>query len=261
MPAKLKALQRWFQERTVSGLTGDAGLEILPSKSLAPSERLEVYSGMYPMRMRDALQTDYPTIRAILGDEVFWDLVQAYVKKFPSMHPSLNRLGDHLPRFLAGKVRLPRLALLRDVATVELAMTEVFDERDVEPLDPAALEAVPPTAWPRARIELVPACRLVTVGHSVNKLITAARREESLPAAPRKKSCVVVYRKDFAVWRMDLEPRAFALVAALAKGETLGRAIAASKLQDPGKVFEIFKELRAEKLFAAVRVGGRKPRA
>jgi hypothetical protein len=259
---KLKALQRWFQERTVTGETADAEREILPSKSLAPSERLQVYSGMYPMRMRDAMQTDYPTIRAILGDDAFWDLVQAYVKKFPSKHPSLNRLGDHFPRFLAGKVHVPRRALLQDVATVELAMTEAFDERHCEPLDFSVLAKVPPEAWEKARFELVPASRLVTVSHAVNSLITAARREEPLPlVVPRKKTSMVVYRKDYAVWRMDLRPQAFALLSALAEGAPLGKAITASKLEDRTQVFEIFKELKGEKLFAAVHIGGRKPRA
>ena len=148
-PRDLVRLQRWFQDRTLNGPVKDAGREILPSRTLEPNERLEIYSGMFPLRMREALNADFPAVRALLGGDGFERLVRAYVKKHPSRHPSLNHLGDHLPRFLGGTARVPRKALVRDVARLELAMTEVFDEKRAEPLDSKGLAKVPPEAWTR----------------------------------------------------------------------------------------------------------------
>ena len=44
---------------------------ILPSTTLRPEERLGIYHGMYPLRMRDALAGDYPGLEHFLGEEGF----------------------------------------------------------------------------------------------------------------------------------------------------------------------------------------------
>ena len=72
----LDRVQRWMQgiivhpgsvaeavrTRTVRATAAvkDTGEVILPSPTLSPEERLEIYHGQYPMRMRDALAGDYP---------------------------------------------------------------------------------------------------------------------------------------------------------------------------------------------------------
>jgi hypothetical protein len=262
VPADLKTLQRWFQARTMNGKVADAKREILPSRTLSADERLGVYSGMYVLRLHDALVVDFPTVRAVTGEAGFERLARAYLEKHPSMHPSLNHLGDKLPRFLEGAVRVKRRALLRDIAAVELAMTEVFDAPRSAPLANEALEAVPPDAWPKVRLELVPALRLLALDHAVNPLITAVRREEPLPAARKRRSWIAVYRKDWNVWRMDLSEPMFRVLAAFQKGATLERAIAASGVKDPGVVFAWFQDWRREGLFAGVKLpGARQKRA
>ena len=49
------------------------GLEdvVRPSWSLSAAERVEVYHGMYLLRMVEALEVDYPAIRDFLGEEAF----------------------------------------------------------------------------------------------------------------------------------------------------------------------------------------------
>ena len=51
------------------------GEVILPSKTLDPMQRIGVYGNMYPLRMRDALKTDFPTVHHILGDDGWASLV------------------------------------------------------------------------------------------------------------------------------------------------------------------------------------------
>lgn len=239
----------------MTGRVKDAAREILPSRTLAPEERLGIYAEMYFLRLRDALVNDYPALRALLGAGGFEKLARAYLAKHPSRHPSLNRLGDRLPGYLARKtVRVPRRALLHDVARLELAVTEVFDEKRDATLDAKALEGIAPEAWAAARFELIAASRLLALDHRVNALVTAARREEPLPAVQKKKkkSFLVVYRKDYVVWRLELEEAAYRILEALARGVPLGRAIALSKIDDPERVFAWFQEWRKDGLFASV---------
>src|SRR6185295_4303033 len=100
---------------------------ILPSRSLTPGERLAIYQGMYPLRMNEALESDYPGLAHFLGPEAFQALVVDYVQAFPSRHHSLNRLGDHLPEYVSRAHGVTRRAFCHDLARLERAINQVFD--------------------------------------------------------------------------------------------------------------------------------------
>jgi hypothetical protein len=235
----LARLERWLQGEIVRPHEGGrppalgARAVVRPSATLAPKERVAIYSRMYFTRLHDCLAEDFPAVRALLGEARFERLARRYLARFPSRHYSLNALGRALPRFLAGPVRIPRRALVRDVARVEAAMAEVFDAEDARPLGAADLAAVPASRWEAARLRPVPGLRLLALDHPVNPLVTAARGGEPSPAVPRRRAFTAVYRKDFAVWRADLGEPAFAALGALARGATIGRALAAA-----ARVFE-----------------------
>ena len=97
---------------------------------------------MYPLRMYDALAADYPGLEHFLGER-FRDFVVAYTAAHPSKGYTLNRLGDRVPAFLAQQRRFSPRSFLVDLARLELALTEAFDEREAPPLDVSAFEAIP----------------------------------------------------------------------------------------------------------------------
>src|SRR5205085_1711868 len=81
---------------------------VLPSKTLSALERLDIYRDMYVPRMEEALAIDYPALKHFLGPEEFMRVVARYVDIHPSRSHTLNRLGDHLPEFLATSSDLPQ---------------------------------------------------------------------------------------------------------------------------------------------------------
>src|ERR1700693_1964355 len=101
----LEKLQRWMQGYIVGpGAPEEADLAdglVLPSKTLSALERLDIYRDMYVPRMEEALAIDYPALKHFLGAEKFMRLVGRYVEAYPSRSYTLNRLGDHLPEFVA----------------------------------------------------------------------------------------------------------------------------------------------------------------
>ncbi len=115
----LRALERWVQAVIVHPGTVDDAIRdrsatrhvprreaertILPSRTMAPLERLAVYQGMYPLRMHDALAADYPGLKAFLGDHLFEHFAADYVAVHPSRSYTLNRLGDAVPAFVRGR--------------------------------------------------------------------------------------------------------------------------------------------------------------
>ena len=266
----LANLQRWMQEVVVHQGTIDEavaspaaeseipadrlGEVILPSHSLSPAERVGVYHGMYLMRMEEALAADYPVIKHFLGAEVFDELVRDYVVRYPSRSYTLNRLGDHLPRFLDDRPDWSQGGFLTDLARLELAMTEVFDELQSPVLSGEDLEAVPPETWETARLEPVAALRMLSLEHVVVPHLNAFHHERPCPKPTKRPSRVAVYRRDYSVMRLELSQAEFDLLRDLIQGTPLGDALAeamagSGSARRQAKVFRWFRTWIREGLF------------
>ncbi|HEV8112685.1 MAG TPA: DNA-binding domain-containing protein [Planctomycetota bacterium] len=260
----LPALERWFQGEIVRPHEGKkpgrpAQEVILPSRHLAPEERVAIYSEMYALRLHECLAEDYPAVVKLAGPKAFERLAREYLTKFPSRHYSLNVLGRRLPDFLDGPVKIPRRAMLADVARVERAISESFDAEVAPPLSPADLALVPPAAWETGRIRLTSSLRLLALAHRANAIVTACRQDKELPSLGRAKTWVAVYRKEWTVWRMDVTEPMHAVLAALAAGRKLSEALAGGAASFSGDVGELqsevhrwFREWATEGLFTAV---------
>lgn len=269
----LDRLQRWMQAVVVHPGTvedaiasTDAAAEIpvesldrvvRPSRSMSPAERVGVYQGMYLLRMEEALAADYPVIRHQLGDHRFRHLVRAYVERYPSRSYTLNRLGDHLPQYFLDEPSWPDAAFLHDLARLELAMTEVFDEEESSVLGPAELEAVAPEAWERARLRPIAPFRLLALRYAVIPHLVAYHEDRPAPAPRRRASRVALYRRDYAVRRLELDRAQHELLEALCSGTPLGGALseAAARQRSARRQEQIFRWFRTwvgEGLFAAI---------
>jgi hypothetical protein len=234
---------------------------IRPSRTLSAAERLDVYHGMYPLRMREALEADYPALAHFLGDERFEALVRAYVQAHPSRSFTLNRLGDHLPAFLE-HADVPRRAFCHDLARLELAVNQAFDAEETPRLTDAEIALVAPEAWEQARLRPIAALRLLALRYPANAYLQSLRDDNHAhPAIKRRDDFVAVYRRDYSVYRLQLSRPAHALLADLAAGQALGAAIAAALTRptrprpEPDALFRWFREWVSEGLFQSVELG------
>lgn len=230
---------------------------VKPSHSLTPSERVDIYHGMYILRMVEALQSDYPSIAHFLGEDAFEDLVRDYVQKYPSRSYTLNRLGDHMPAFLLEEPRRKNAAFLHDLARFELAVTQAFDETETPVLTPESVKDVPPEAWAGARLKPVAAFRLVALKYDVIPQVDAYKRDYPPPKPRRRATWVAVYRRDYSVFHLPMSRAEYGLLESLAGGTPLGEAVAeaASKLkasESNQKIFKWFRTWIAEGMFSAV---------
>jgi hypothetical protein len=266
----LANLQRWMQEVVVHQGTIDEavaspeaeqeipaerlGEVVLPSHSLSAAERVGIYHGMHLMRMEEALATDYPVIRHFLGAAEFDELVHDYVARYPSRSYTLNRLGDHLPRFLNDRPDWSTDGFLTDLARLELAMTEVFDEQESPALTGEDLEAVDPERWETSHLEPIAALRLLSLNHVVIPHLKAYHRERPCPNTVKQPSWVAVYRRDYSVLRLELKLAEHDLLRDLINGVALGDALAAamaggSSAHQQARVFRWFRTWIREGLF------------
>jgi hypothetical protein len=273
---ELDRLQRWMQEvvvhpGTVEEAVSSDGAEreipsekltevVRPSASMTSAERIGVYHGMYLMRMEEALETDYPVIRYHLGDRQFSHLVREYVQHHPSTSYTLNRLGDHLPRFFVDHPEWPQAAFLHDLSRLELAMTEVFDELETPVLGAEELESVPPEMWENARLRPIAALRVLDFKYSVISHLKAYHDDLPSPNPRRRASWVAIYRRDYSVLRLELSRAEHGLMRDLVDGVPLGESLAAAgaaqkSARQQQKIFRWFRTWISEGLFSGIETG------
>ena len=230
---------------------------IVPSKTLTSVERVGVYQGMYLLRMVEALENDFPAVAHFVGGERFADLVTAYVAAHPSRSYSLNRLGDHFPEFVRTWPALRRRPFLFDLARLEALVTEVFDAPESPAWPAEEIARIPEAAWERAILHPVEALRLGAFSHPVNAYFQSVKDEKhDHPDIVRKRTWVVVYRKNYEVWRLDLSESAHEFLSALVRGRPFGKAVADAARGAQGspgtQLFGWLRDWVAEGLFTRI---------
>jgi hypothetical protein len=247
---------RWIDGRR----TADVAAEFVkPNARLTASERLQIYNRMYWYRLIGCMNDDCPGLRALLGERAFARLARAYLAKFPSRSFTLRNLCSRLPGFIRSEPRwtAPLTALAHDTARFEWAQTVAFDAEAWPALDPARLAGTPPS---RLRIPLQPYLSLLVLGWPLDDFVLAVKRRNALRAeasnavegrgarrvrraAPPRRGRIrlAVHRHDGRLYYRRLEPAEHRILAALASGLPVSRAVAAAgRRVRPGRVREWF---------------------
>ena len=245
---------------------------IKPNDRLTSLDRLEIYSRSYWYRLLDSLYEDFPGLRAVLGQRAFERLARAYLTDRPSESWTLRNLGSRLehwlrrnPEFASG-----RLDLALDMIRLEWAHIEAFDEKEEPVLGPEDLLEL----GPGLRIGVQPYIRLIELRYPVDDLrvkVNAASEEHGTASnavlkrkagglvrrihrMPPEHIFLAVHRLDFMVYYRRLETEEFRLLAALAKGLPVGKAMEAALEDSPLPVEDLRR--RVETWFAAWAVMG-----
>jgi hypothetical protein len=138
--------QAQFQAHLTSG--AEAVTAHIIGDDKADSEtRLQVYFQAYRLRLIEVLQNDFEGLHTLLGDEGFSRMVQAYLAKHPSRHPSVRWFGQHLPVFLGSQPEYAEHPVLAEMARFEWAWGLAFDAADRSAPGVAAMTEIDPEAW------------------------------------------------------------------------------------------------------------------
>jgi hypothetical protein len=220
---------------------------IKPNDRLTSFERLEIYNRQYWFRLLSSMAEDFPGLRSILGGRRFDAMCNAYLVDCPSRSFTLRNLGSQLESWLR---KHPKWAgdkqdLALDMVRLEWADIEVFDGKAEPTLAPNDLAAA---AGPNLRLHMQPYLQLLALRYPVDDLLLAVRKDDEDTTFAsnafqerRKRSRVhavaklkpasiflAVHRIDFSVYFRRIEAEEFAILTALRRGLTLGKAIDAA---------------------------------
>lgn len=194
--------------------------------------RFSVYRNNVAVSLTDALETAFPVIRKLLGDEFFRAMAGVYLRAHPPSSPMLFRYGARMPDFLEGFDPVSHLAYLPDIARLELALRQSYHAADAAPADPAVLQQLAPDALVDVGFDFVPAMRLIRSDWPIHAIWMQNSRGG--PAPVMQAQSVLVARPGF-----DPEPLAITaaqadFITALAAGQPLGAALDAA-----GEAFDL----------------------
>lgn len=224
---ELDQLQRFVVEAIRGGASPEEARHVRESaRGMTPAERVDVYREQYRQRHLKNLADDYPTLAwAIGGAEVFAAIATEYLAAHPPRTWDLQRLGADMPGFVSTHPRWGSDDSACDAARLDWAFMEIFDAPDAPPFDASLLASTPEDRWPLARLELLPALRLVAMRAGLHDSREALKRGAQ-PATPARTETRVVVWRDAACFprSVAIDPGAFDLLVRLRDGDPLGEA-------------------------------------
>ena len=194
-------------------------------------KRFDVYRNNVIVSLSNALAEAFPVIARLLGDNNFRILAGHYVRAHPPASPLMMFYGAEMPAFLETFEPVRALGYLPDVARLELALRHAYHAADADPLDPAALMALPADRLAAARLRFAPALRLVRSDWPVVAIWRF--NMENGPKPAMRPEAALVTRPGYDPQIAALDSVGAACVAALMAGETLDAATDAGAALDP----------------------------
>lgn len=255
----LEALQRAMAAAVMRPLTADEQMRshapdgramtvvaaefIAPNSRLTSFERLEIYNRQYWFRVLSGLAEDFPALRAVVGAKAFDAISVAYLAEHPSRSFSLRNLGSKLVEWLQGHQQFAgrRHALAVDVARIEWAFVEAFDNPEYTPL---TLEQIA-TLDGDSKLAVQPHVRLMALSYAADEVVMALHAGEKrqaseagvkhesedepvrLPRLRKRAVWVAAHRVDLCVYYRRMEREEFLTLEAIRGGCPLGEALEA----------------------------------
>jgi hypothetical protein len=215
---------------------GDAAIvAAIRDDGLDPAARLAIYRNHAVATLRASLQGIFSVVCRLVDERFFAYAATEYIRQRPPRCRRLAEYGADFADFLADFEPCKALPYLPDVARFEWAVNRAGGLREMAPLPPQALAAVPaPTAaWIALRLQ--PSLSYLHSPWPIDAIWQANRQEEAAAVDLAKGDGAMLQIRragDAVAWRR-LAPAPFAFRAALAAGRLLGAAIAAATRADP----------------------------
>ncbi len=199
--AQLEALENDFQSYLLRG-AADIERSVVGTTRVPIATRLAIYGDAYRLRLIETLQSHYPALLALLGEEEFAALANAYVQAHDSTFASIRYYGAALAALLAAAPRYAARPWMAELARFEWAMTEVFDAADAAPITAQALSEVAPQEWAQLGFGFDPSVRCLELTWNAPSLWRALTdaKEPPAPAAQPEPVAWLLWRRDLQIY-------------------------------------------------------------
>jgi hypothetical protein len=223
----LRASQAALAETLLDAATAPAALTLFKGDPLSVARRLALYRGALDANRKKALAGAYPVLHALVGEDFFSALSDAYGAAHPSTSGDLNRFGAAFEEFLQHFPHVAAYSYFPAMARLEWQLHRVHHAPESPALDAASIAALSMQALESAQLHLRPVSRLFHAPTAVVSLWQAHQQDALVPfpdAIDRPEWAVVV-RPQWRPLVLALPAAAHAVLEAVARGDCLGDAL------------------------------------
>jgi len=199
---------------------------------VAATKRFDVYRNNVAASLTDALQTAFPVINKLIGDDNFKAVAGIYLRQHPPNSPLMMFYGADMPAFLAGFEPLQSIPYLADVAKLELAMRHAYHAADAKAVDAAVFQQIAGESLMAATFDFAPAVQLVRSRFPIHA-IWQFNMVDDAPKPEAGGQNVLITRPEYDPIMTALPPGGGVFASALMTGETFGTALDAATTQVP----------------------------
>ena len=196
--SRLRALQQDFQHYVLLP-DGRMDHQVGASTQAGAQERLGIYANAYRLRLLEALDTDFPGLHSLVGDEEFDRLGRAYIDAYPSQHYSLRWYGHQVAAFLRATPPYADHPVLTEMAQFEWAMSLAFDADNSTVVSVEDMLALPPGAWTGLGLQAHASVQRLNLQWNVPVFWKAVQAEQE-PQAPQQAESPL----GWVLWRQEL---------------------------------------------------------
>jgi len=194
----LSDLQREFQNYVFKR---DRSMErkVVGTRRASAKTRLNIYSNAYRLRLMEALDTDYPGLRKLTGDDEFDKIGYAYIESHPSPYYNLRWYGGDLAEFLKTARPYNEHPELSEMAAFEWSMALAFDAPNDPVITVEEITKIPADAWPAMAFTPHASLQRLNLEWNVPAFWKAVDKKER-PEIPQKNESPL----GWVLWRREL---------------------------------------------------------
>lgn len=244
MPSpKLSEIQTWLQWAVLHPDGVSSALEqndprepsprciefIESTDQFSKTERLQIYSNAYILRLREVLAKDFPITARFIGNTHFPLIVEQYLNAYPPADFNIGEVARHWPKFLGVSGLSKSLPYISAVASIEWEIGTTYYSSCLPPIDPESLKKIPQDSWDRAKFILDPTIRFLETDWSVDRVWThsLANGLSSVSELLEKRfTLIVIHRtEETGVQVKEVNRAQFEILKQMHAGQSLGSAI------------------------------------
>lgn len=210
---------------------------VAPIAGLPSERRFNVYRNNIAVSLREALETAFPVVRQLVGDEFFAAMAKVYIERELPASPLLFEYGAGFAGFVEGFEPAGGLPYLSDVARLEYARTTAFHAADAAPIDISALAQIPAEAVDNVRFGFHPSVQFLGSDWPVYSIWQAHQGENATPSLAGiqfEAETGLVVRPELEVHVRQLSTTAFEFCRLMQDGRSLAET--AAEVPDLDKV-------------------------
>ena len=200
----------------------------------ATERRFAVYRNNVVAGLIRALESRFPVVERLVGEEFFRAMAHLFVTQDPPRSPILFRYGSTFPDFVESFPPAASVPYLADVARLELARGHAYHAADICPLAPEAFAALDADALTATGVRLHPSAALLTSPHPVVSIWRSHQADGEPHIESWQPEAALVLRPGIEVEVHRLPRGGYAFLTALSQGASIARAaaIAAAEVAD-----------------------------